>query len=272
MNDSTTQIFHIANDRSLVQRVSSYVEPTSEEIRGHVQSYDDRAIIPKINAADPGFRTMAFDDKSYRNGRDVVVGNYANFDIKKLKKIHKVLDNLCSLESLTSNDSYQTILMQFSELVSEIASGEAGVEILGVLLSPPNFYTTTFDFNKKCYLGLHIDDWDGNNHGERHLGRQRIILNIASEPRVFLFSECSVDEMQLDWVSGKAPTDLLHDAGITKVGQMLYVVIPPNGFCIAPTENVIHDGSTLHNSKPAIALTALFHTNGQQLSKLSALD
>lgn len=160
-----------------------------------------------------------------------------------------------------------TLLATFSKLLLEstnesVRSG-SGVHPLGFARRDAGRLTTTWDRQKERYIGLHIDSWDRAPIATRGKSRNRICLNLGEGPRSLLFvptsitrfaSTLSVDQSVLNASDiGRAFMASDRDVLIVEVTTM------PGEAYVAPTETIIHDGSTRFADGTDLSFTVLGH-------------
>jgi hypothetical protein len=118
---------------------------------------------------------------------------------------------------------------------------------------------TTIDTNSGRHVGLHLDSWDRLPPGDRGRGTNRICMNSGLGPRRLLFvpkpASVLIDEL------ASRGFDVLRDraAAADSTGRfdlarrylevfpdqpVLRICVLPGESYIAPTENLIHDGSS----------------------------
>lgn len=128
---------------------------------------------------------------------------------------------------------------------------------LGVDDDIPGLPTLTIDPRSALLIGLHLDNWDRLPVGLRHASRNRASVNLGPVPRALLF-------VDLDITHGYPP-DAVPDTEATRKRLMnadpppavLRLLVPPGWAYIAPTENLVHDGSSLSFRDGAIHASAL---------------
>jgi hypothetical protein len=134
--------------------------------------------------------------------------------------------------------------------------------ILGISVIAKDLITTTTDRNTGHQIGLHLDSWDGREFRARDLCRNRICLNLGEEDRFLLFCNVTISTIAMSLIDHslhressrsfiRAFFDSFHQYPILRMR------IAPNEYYIAPTENIIHDSTTLGKSKNDVAITAL---------------
>lgn len=134
----------------------------------------------------------------------------------------------------------------------------------GVTVSPPGTPTTTYDLSDSRWPGLHLDGWSGLSPLKRDDAHNRMCINIGQETRRFLYINLSMRRI-VEMLSEFEST--LETENPSTIGRMFmarfpeYPVIsldiaPGEGY-IAPTENIIHDGTTARMTKPDVVLTLL---------------
>ena len=144
-------------------------------------------------------------------------------------------------------------------------------------INPPNLRTVTYDprDSHKKYIGLHLDNWHNRPLNERHFSPKRICINLGIEDRYFLYINLPLKKIyeELERVNSNDPRrfEVSSALGLAFMEEfsnypILRLKISPNEGYIAPTENIIHDGSTSESTSFDIS----FHVHGEfnQKSKL----
>lgn len=136
------------------------------------------------------------------------------------------------------------------------------VRPLDVTLKPSGMCTVSMNDHTRRRVGLHVDSWDRGTAPTRALARNRINVNLGREPRHFLFVNASLCELaklrdvafdQYDRVA-RMVRQLLDETAQLEVTRIQ--VNPGEGY-IAPTDNVIHDATTLERKRLDISLSVL---------------
>jgi hypothetical protein len=118
-------------------------------------------------------------------------------------------------------------------------------------------------YESKKMIGLHFDEWDGLPLDKLETATNRINFNIGLEPRHLVFINLTAKNIfEL--------TKKYHDIDFSSNGQVklariffekftsypvIRIKLMPFEAYVAPTENVIHDGSTEEKNEPDISLT-----------------
>uniref|UniRef100_B8HRD8 Uncharacterized protein n=1 Tax=Cyanothece sp. (strain PCC 7425 / ATCC 29141) TaxID=395961 RepID=B8HRD8_CYAP4 len=122
-------------------------------------------------------------------------------------------------------------------------------------LAPPGLWTSTLDLanHNSSYVGLHLDSWDCLPLRRRHQSRNRICINLGREDRYFLLFNLTL--MQMFQKLGYSDQEVYKHYRGTNIGQEFMLRYPdypvtrlklaPGEAYIAPTDNMIHDASTL---------------------------
>lgn len=111
------------------------------------------------------------------------------------------------------------------------------------------------------YVGLHVDSWVDIPLCEREHSQNRICINLGRGTRQFLFINLGLARMH-EILHGRALRDSKYygsDLGHAFMRAFpaypaICLSIRPGEAYIAPTENMIHDGSTLGATHPDVAL------------------
>ena len=101
---------------------------------------------------------------------------------------------------------------------------------------------------------MHLDSWENATPDLRELSSNRISVNIGNVPRYFLFYSISLREMwcQIRFQKGIMVEDL-HEIPPVFMSHfssfpVTRIRLDPGEAYVAPTEMIVHDGSTLGNS------------------------
>jgi hypothetical protein len=128
---------------------------------------------------------------------------------------------------------------------------------LGIDEDIPDLETLTINPYSAQLIGLHLDNWDRLPIGMRHASRNRASVNLGPVPRALLF-------VDLDIAAGYR-ADAIPDTETTRKRLLteqpppavLRLLVPPGWAYIAPTENLLHDGSSSTYRQSASHTSAL---------------
>lgn len=135
-----------------------------------------------------------------------------------------------------------------------------GVRLLGTCVQAPNMRTTTTHqaaTGEYTFSGLHIDDWGARRIDDRRGCDRQMSINLGRCDRFLTFITMPVAEVAA--AVGESDlgtyTELCAEFLRKTPGcQVVKVRVRPGEAYIAPTENLIHDGSTRGSSAPDITL------------------
>jgi hypothetical protein len=122
----------------------------------------------------------------------------------------------------------------------------------GLAINDSNLITVTVNSANGLRTGLHFDDWDRKRLKERALSTNRISLNIGPAMRYFVFVPVTLAVMAgfvlgngdgLDDIEKPNQIGQLFLANEKDVPVLRVKLFPGEGY-IAPTENILHDGSS----------------------------
>ncbi|MEV6394094.1 hypothetical protein AB0M39_04815 [Streptomyces sp. NPDC051907] len=147
-------------------------------------------------------------------------------------------------------------------------------QYLGQALSKPNMITTTENYQDGRLIGLHLDNWDKLIYGQKPRGRRRLALNLgpgtrylvvgtldaqavcrAVHPEDYMYRYPSTEDYRKHVASG-------HPIRVYRIR-----LAPGEGY-IAPTEYLLHDGSTEGQEHPSAAAFWLGHWSPGTLPSL----
>lgn len=133
--------------------------------------------------------------------------------------------------------------------------------------------TVTFNPKENRYLGLHLDSWEKKTLDELSGVRNRLCINLGRSPRYFLYMNLEIKQLQSIL---NLPTQSNARALIqtflerSPVYPVIRVKLNPFEAYIAPTENLIHDGSSEDQHYQDVQLTVRSYF-GVQIVKRSFL-
>ena len=183
------------------------------------------------------------------------------------------------VDQLVAHPGYQAAQDRVEDHLRCYCETDVGLAWHELHCSPHDLETLTVDGDPPILVGLHIDAWDGLSAERAATGRNRICINVGREPRYFLFINLTVSQIvrlcgepeppEADRAPLGAPQ--VVDRLVTRFLQthahypVVRLRIEPGEGYIAPTENIVHDGSTAGTSaidlvlvlRGRFALTAL---------------
>jgi len=128
---------------------------------------------------------------------------------------------------------------------------------IGPSKNPGNLKTITINRDIGRYIGLHVDTWDRLGLDSRHLATNRICVNIGNDDRYLLFLPLSLTQIA-SVLSEKMGPDWKAPQRLTVIGRQFMERFPdlpvikcrhaPGEAYVAPTENLVHDGSSVGQS------------------------
>jgi hypothetical protein len=139
-----------------------------------------------------------------------------------------------------------------------------GLAMLGFFDTPVGMVTSTVDARSDGSVrpGLHVDSYDGIEVGNRCARRNRLCVNLGFETRYFLFIDATFDSLSAQVAGDAALTPLEVTARFLAQNperRVIRLSIAPGEAYIAPTENIIHDATSLGKSKADVTFTLLGH-------------
>ncbi|MBK8505710.1 MAG: hypothetical protein IPL46_28045 [Saprospiraceae bacterium] len=118
--------------------------------------------------------------------------------------------------------------------------------------------TVTFTPPENRYLGLHLDSWEKKSLDELKSVRNRLCINLGRSPRYFLYMNLEIKQLQsiLD-LTNQSNARVLIQTFLERFPEYPVIRVKLNPFeaYIAPTENLIHDGSSEDQHYQDVQLT-----------------
>ncbi|MEH1944911.1 MAG: hypothetical protein V7L01_32495 [Nostoc sp.] len=119
--------------------------------------------------------------------------------------------------------------------------------------------------SENLLLGMHLDGWDRESLRLKYKSRNRLCINLGREDRFFLFINLTLIDMLN--ALGLPDKEIYEDYQETYIRDefmnrypdypVVKLKVAPGEAYIAPTDNLIHDGSSLGKQYPDITLAFL---------------
>ena len=112
---------------------------------------------------------------------------------------------------------------------------------------PKGLRTVTYNPREERYLGLHLDSWEKQPLNKLAEVRNRLCINLGRSARYFLFINQEIRSLQriLGTPQQSHPRTLIQNFISSNPDYpVIRVKLNPFEAYIAPTENLIHDGSS----------------------------
>ncbi len=183
------------------------------------------------------------------------INNYEYIGISSISKdLLSMSKKLSFIENKTVYDieKNENLYNEFVRSILNFFSGQViekeNIEILGSFVnSICGLKSTAYNPKESVYLGLHIDCWDKLPWDQRNTARNRILINLGDEERYFLFVNLTASQIlkHIKMISNGAPPYPYHNFfELFPNYPVVKIKLFPGEYYIAPTENIMHDGST----------------------------
>ncbi|AFY34504.1 hypothetical protein [Calothrix sp. PCC 7507] len=175
-----------------------------------------------------------------------------------------------NISKISLHAEYQPLIQNISSYLQKYSLTPDGIQCLGIHSHCSGLITSTVDavrfLPKQPRVGLHLDSWEKAPLKRRHLSKNRICINIGTETRYFLLINLSLMKM-FEMLGLSTAIDVsryyrgveLPDQFMTTFPDypVVKIALEPNQAYIAPTENIIHDASSLEKQELDVTLTFL---------------
>lgn len=261
MPKPTANTYHLAGCKHKIFSSSSDHE-TIEQADLYDFSYLESALVPRIDKNDEFTQSKAYSNVKFRSGIDILIGNYPSFNDAQKQCVSEITASIAQGLPFVPGNEFQEIINQFTEFLKRISQDSTKPVDTRTLVYPPGLPTTTGSYSDNLFLGMHLDNIDHQHLEDRKSRRQRMLLNISSEPRVFLYGDLPYESFEY---MDENSTSQLMATDHFDIGTTRYFYLAPFEYCIAPTETLFHDGSTWFCEEAVLTLTGLFNPNFNKL-------
>lgn len=173
---------------------------------------------------------------------DNLATKFKRFDFANCKNYYEI-------STLSATGEYKALLNETISYYEKFADIKNSSIPHNIYLGAANLLNNTFNQKEKTFIGLHLDSFERNSE-TREGARNRICINLGRDPRYLLFYNLQFDQMAEMCNMKKVdrngnPYEILHTFFERfNTYPVIKIQINPYEAYIAPTENVIHDGST----------------------------
>jgi hypothetical protein len=228
--------------------------------------------LPESYVPKEDFRQITNKELILLEGKDNAENFAENLAILKLPDSFKtVVDNL-KMESATSQIELHTMIGRHKELSKQLnielnnfiepyLTSIKHKKVFGIFLLPTNIRTVGRQESLKKHMGLHLDSGTSLPIQEYHHAPNRVCINIGKSTRYLLIINKTAKQLlamiaeKMDIAHIKSQEDIMK-AFFKNYPDYPVIKIALNPFeaYIAPTDNVIHDGTTVGMTSPDITI------------------
>lgn len=247
-----------------------------QQSRGSI-NYDNDAYVPAHN-----WRNLSLEEKK------ILLQAKANTHYSKSILLRRLPDNIISLLkrlNLSDCKDYSGVLNKFIENAVTVTSIQEEIKKIlyqyskdnsqlafhRIVFNPPQIETLTYYINEKKlnFVGLHIDRSTIFDFTNVQNSKNRLCINVAEEDRTIYFVNLTLNQI-LKKLNNSKKVDI-SQITVNNIGTLFFQTFPnypiikviqsPYEYYIMPTDNVLHDGSTLGKNCHDICLVYLGYFN-----------
>jgi hypothetical protein len=240
--------------------------------------YDYDAFIPKHTWRNPSLEErqtiLAYESERIDYSKSILINRLPNSIIEKMELLD--LSKCSDYPSvLNTFKRHSAVVNDFQDELIEILIGYSesfeNMNFHRIVFNPPSIETLTYfiDGSNLVFVGFHIDRSTVFDFSNVEKSKNRICINVGSEDRIVYFINLTINQMR----------EMLLEYGQVKdeeltpdnVGSFFFKSFPdypvvkviqaPYEYYIMPTDNVLHDGSSLGKARHDICLVYLGHLN-----------
>lgn len=194
----------------------------------------------------------------FERGAIVAAGPWRDVDLEELREIVAIADewdqprSVCILSFASDLDGIEpgapvdVLARRWLEVIERQCELTDPVVCHGIARTPPGLANATINPATGKHLGLHVDDWDDLPPAQRHQSKNRISINLGPADRHLLFWPRSHSLLHRGSCLDLPYWRLCRMALETcKTVPVVRCCLRPGEAYIAPTETLVHDGSTV---------------------------
>jgi len=235
-----------------------------------VKDYDPQAILPKLPwevASADQRQALISDTLTGNSGSTIQVIQLSKSLLQPFERLHEATADKSPpaiLKGLRESKEVRTGINKIVDAIRAFANeSQYPLEGAFIGINPSNKITVTYSPGPR-YVGLHIDSWYDKPITERQLSPGRFCANLGTSDRYLLFINLSVMKIleTINTANCATPPQSLNVTQLKAIFAECYPNYPvvklkvaPGEAYIAPTENMIHDGSSEGNQTYDIQLT-----------------
>jgi hypothetical protein len=160
--------------------------------------------------------------------------------------IHQA-ENELEITQITKHSNYPNAVSATEEWAKRFQLQREPLITHRLACIPKGLRTVTFNPKENRYLGLHLDSWEKKSLDELKSVRNRLCINLGRSPRYFLYMNLQIKQLQsILKLPNQSNARALIQTFLERFPDYPVIRVKLNPFeaYIAPTENLIHDGSS----------------------------
>jgi len=182
---------------------------------------------------------------------------------RRIKKMFEKLNaenciNINDIFYIQNSREFKNILQETIKYLSKNNIENSEITPHSIYFGKANLKNNTFNSKENVYIGMHLDSWEGKSINDRIFSRNRICINLGKESRYLLFYNISILQMaslmEIDVNNPRLDINSVYKtfAKHNKEIPIYRIEIKPYEAYVAPTEYIIHDGSSWNSMFPDI--------------------
>jgi hypothetical protein len=237
-----------------------------------VELMESEDYLPESYVPKEDFRQVTHRELVILEGKDNTENYAENLAILKLPNSFKtVIENLNMDGATSQNDLHTTIGTQkelskqlnieLNNFIEPCLTSIKHKKVFGIFWLKTNIRTVGIQETTKKHMGLHLDSGTTLPIQEYHQAPNRVCINIGKSTRYLLLINKTAKQL-LEMIAEKMDTSHINSQeDIMKAFFKNYpdypvikIALNPFEAYIAPTDNVIHDGTTVGMTSPDITI------------------
>lgn len=252
---------------------SEGINPSEKlSISDGVELMESDNYLPESYVPKEDFRKINDNELTLLEGKNKVGSFAENLAILRMPNSFQVIVDKLNIDEATSQSALHSIIGTKKDLAKQLNSelndffepyltSIKHKKVFGIFWLPTNIRTVGRQESTKKHMGLHLDSGTTLPIQEYHHAPNRVCINIGKSTRYLLMINKTAKQLLTMIGEKMETTSIKNQEDIMKAFFKYYpdypvikIALSPFEAYIAPTDNVIHDGTTVGMTSPDITI------------------
>ncbi|UPK71670.1 hypothetical protein [Chitinophaga filiformis] len=234
-----------------------------------LQHYARNAFIPAYDLTDISSNEQLVSDQinNFDTGHSICLVKFPGqlIDLAERLEIHNV-ESASDFEVYRAKnaDTFEAFDTAVTEFLKAYSNDDEKITPHKVYFGYRRQLTSSINYQKRppVRVGLHVDIWDNLSLDQLDNARNRICINLGKGHRYFVFINLTMRQLIEQYLADEDLTDMPSPEIVRLFLEkypsypVTFIKLDPFEGYIAPTENIIHDGSNFDSDEVDIQMTS----------------